>query len=127
MKPEELITQIGKKIRDIRKEKNIDQNYIAKQLNVTQSHISHIENGHQDPGVLGLFSVSQVLQTSFLDFLPPELKATTNINFNDNSIQNNQGHVHAQGSISINLSIPKTKEELAAVMDIISKAGELQK
>jgi transcriptional regulator with XRE-family HTH domain len=127
MKAEELNVKIGKKIRDIRKEKNIDQSYLAKHLKVTQSHISHIENGHQDAGIVGLFQIATVLQQSFAEFLPTELLTNTNNSFHDNSIQNNQGHVLAQGSLSINVGIPKNQQELDAVVDLLKKASNMSK
>jgi transcriptional regulator with XRE-family HTH domain len=127
MKADELNIQIGKKIRDIRKEKNIDQSYLAKHLNVTQSHISHIENGHQDAGIVGLFQIANVLQHSFTEFQPKELLHSTNNSFRDNSIQNNQGHVFAQGSLSINVGIPKNQQELDAVVDLLKKASNISR
>lgn len=62
------ISGIGKKIRDIRKEKNLFASDIAKKANVSNGLISRIENGRTVPSLPVLLSIIQALEIQPGDF-----------------------------------------------------------
>ncbi|MFY8068779.1 MAG: helix-turn-helix domain-containing protein [Flavobacterium sp.] len=56
------------KIKKIRLEKNLTQEYVAEQLNISQSYYAKIENGKKELTLNLLFNISKVLNadTTFL-------------------------------------------------------------
>ena len=51
------------KIKKIRLEKNLTQEYVAEQLNISQSYYAKIENGKKELTLNLLFNISKVLNT----------------------------------------------------------------
>jgi len=62
------ITGIGRKIRTIRKEKQLFASDIAKKANVSNGLISRIENGRTVPSLPVLFAIIQALDVQPGDF-----------------------------------------------------------
>lgn len=62
------ISGIGKRIRDIRKERNLLATDIAKRANVSNGLISRIENGRTVPSLPVLLAIIQALEIQPVDF-----------------------------------------------------------
>lgn len=61
--------KLGERIRKIRKEKNLTQEYLAEQTNLTHVQIGNIEKARSKPSIDSLVSISNVLQTSIDELL----------------------------------------------------------
>ena len=57
-------TAIGKRIRAKRKQKDLSQEELAEMVNITVSHLKHIESGHRKPSVDLLFEIMRILNLS---------------------------------------------------------------
>ena len=55
---------IGKKLKEIRQNKNFTQEFVATSVGVNTSHISNIENGKVKISLTTLFNVCNVLGTT---------------------------------------------------------------
>jgi len=55
---------LGNAIRQARLDKNISQEQLAEMVDITPTHIKHIEGGHRKPSVDVLFKIIEVLQLS---------------------------------------------------------------
>lgn len=62
------LSGIGKRIRDVRKEKNLLASDIAKRANVSNGLISRIENGRTVPSLPVLLAIIQALELQPVDF-----------------------------------------------------------
>lgn len=60
--------QLGKKIKERRKDLKITQERLAADLNVNPSHISNIENARSYPSLTALFTISNSLECG-IDYL----------------------------------------------------------
>ena len=58
---------LGKRIREIRKNKGINQEKLAELINVEPATISNIENGKNYPSMINLENILNVLDSSFTD------------------------------------------------------------
>jgi len=50
---------IAERLRELRSEKNLGQNQVASDLNLSNASISYWETGKQEPGALALFKLAQ--------------------------------------------------------------------
>lgn len=64
--------RIGLKIKEIRKSRNLTQEYIGNRLDVNASHISNIEGGRAHPSLTALVQIANVLECSIDCFLKDE-------------------------------------------------------
>ncbi|MBE7172348.1 MAG: helix-turn-helix transcriptional regulator [Williamsia sp.] len=62
---------IGDKIRLARKERGIDQESLAKCVNLTRTSIINIEKGRQCPSILQIWQMAQYLNVNFTELVPP--------------------------------------------------------
>lgn len=60
---------IGRAIREIRKEKDIRQKEVILKLNITPGAFSHIENSDYIPRIQSLHRIAQALNTSTIEIL----------------------------------------------------------
>jgi len=67
---------LGKRLRDLRKRKGINQEKLAELINVDPTTISNIENGKNYPSMINLENLLAVLDISFLDAFDFEHKNT---------------------------------------------------
>ena len=67
---------LGKRLRELRKRKGINQEKLAELINVDPTTISNIENGKNYPSMINLENLSAVLDSSFLDAFDFEHKNT---------------------------------------------------
>lgn len=56
--------RLGNAIRSARMSRGISQEYLAEILDVTPTHIRHIESGHRKPSIELLFQLAQMLDLS---------------------------------------------------------------
>ena len=58
---------LGKRIRELRKRKNINQEQLAELIRVEPATISNIENGKNYPSMINLENITKVLGVNFQD------------------------------------------------------------
>ncbi len=58
---------LGKRLRELRKKKNINQEKLAELINVDPTTISNIENGKNYPSMINLENLLSVLGCTFVD------------------------------------------------------------
>ena len=58
---------LGKRLRELRKRKGINQEQLAEMIDVDPTTISNIENGKNYPSLVNLENLLNVLNSSFLD------------------------------------------------------------
>ena len=58
------LRDIGSRIRDARKERNLDQAALAEKLNISMSHMSDIENGRTNFSIEVFMRITEALQVS---------------------------------------------------------------
>lgn len=61
--------QLGTALREARLKKNYTQEYLAELLNITPTHMKHIESGHRKPSIEVYFKMVEVLGFSTDAFL----------------------------------------------------------
>lgn len=66
------VDQLGNAIRRARMEKRLTQEELAEQLDITPTHLKHLESGHRKPSVEVLFHLAVVLNLSLDQLLFPE-------------------------------------------------------
>lgn len=71
-------TLLGKRLRELRKRKGINQEKLAELINVDPTTISNIENGKNYPSLLNLENLLDVLDSSFLEAFDFAHKNTQN-------------------------------------------------
>ncbi len=69
-KIDEIYIEIGKKIRDIRENKHISQETLAKSVGLTRTSITNIEKGRQKLLVHTLINIAQELSIDVKTLLP---------------------------------------------------------
>lgn len=67
---------LGKRLRELRKRKGLNQEKLAELINVDPTTISNIENGKNYPSMINLENLLAVLDSSFLDAFDFEHKNT---------------------------------------------------
>ncbi len=67
---------LGRRLRELRKRKGINQEKLAELINVDPTTISNIENGKNYPSMINLENLLAVLDSSFLDAFDFEHKNT---------------------------------------------------
>lgn len=69
MKKEQLLKKLGKRIREIRKEKGISQVQLAAEVNKDQQSIQRLEAGKINPSIYYLSEISAGLNTPLSELL----------------------------------------------------------
>ena len=64
MKCEQELALLREAIRNERKDKRITQEELAEMLEVSPTHIKHIESGHRKPSIEILFEITKILNIS---------------------------------------------------------------
>ena len=70
MDAEQLNSDIGRKIRDLRKQNGLTQQELADRAELTKGFISQLERGQVSPSVVTLFDLIECLGTTPADFFP---------------------------------------------------------
>ncbi len=84
---------IGDKIRKIRTEKGISQEYLGNKIGASQNVITNIESGKRSPSLEELYKISETLEEPFFKFLDLPM----NVEFNNCSNCQNLStitHIH---------------------------------
>lgn len=68
MDAEMIMTDIGKKLRDLRKQNGLTQQELADRAELTKGFISQLENGQVTPSLVTLFDLIECLGTTPADF-----------------------------------------------------------
>ena len=68
---------LGKRLRELRKRKGINQEKLAELISVEPATISNIENGKNYPSMMNLEAILNVLGFNFVDVFDFEHKKTT--------------------------------------------------
>ena len=68
-----MVNRVHNKIRSIRIEKNLSQEYMATLLNISQSYYAKIENGKKEMSIKMFFDILKILEVDVLSFVS-ELK-----------------------------------------------------
>ncbi len=63
---------LGSAVKIARQRKNLSQEALAEILDITPTHLKHIESGHRNPSIALLFKIARVLQMSLDDVIFPE-------------------------------------------------------
>jgi transcriptional regulator with XRE-family HTH domain len=63
------LTNIGLRIKEIRKKNNIKQDKLAKALNTSQPQISRLEKGEQEGSILAYKRIAEVLGVAIEDLV----------------------------------------------------------
>ena len=72
MEPDKIA--LGSAIKIARQKKDLSQEALAEILDITPTHLKHIESGHRNPSIQLLFKIARVLQMSLDDVIFPERK-----------------------------------------------------
>ncbi len=68
--------KLGNAIRRARIEKNISQEKLAEMLDITPTHLKHLESEHRRPSVEVLFNLAEILHFSIDDLIFEEREKT---------------------------------------------------
>lgn len=63
-----MVNRVHNKIRLIRIEKNLSQEYIATCLNISQSYYAKIENGKKEMSIKMFFDILNILEKDIISF-----------------------------------------------------------
>ena len=72
MNCEQELTALREAIRNERKNKRITQEKLAEMLEVSPTHVKHIESGHRKPSVEILFALAKILNISLDEVVFPK-------------------------------------------------------
>lgn len=72
MNYEQDLTALREAIRNERKNKRITQEELAEMLEVSPTHVKHIESGHRKPSVEILFALAKILNISLDEVVFPK-------------------------------------------------------
>lgn len=77
----ELYTRIGERIRNLRRDKNLSLNELAKKTGFAKSYLSQIENLKREPSISALSQVAHVLGVDVLFLISGEMQNSAVQNF----------------------------------------------
>lgn len=72
MNCEQELTALREAIRNERKNKRITQEELAEMLEVSPTHVKHIESGHRKPSIEILFGLAKILNISLDEVVFPK-------------------------------------------------------
>ena len=72
MNCEQELTALREAIRNERKNKRITQEELAEMLEVSPTHVKHIESGHRKPSIEILFELAKILNISLDEVVFPK-------------------------------------------------------
>ncbi|MDR0970017.1 MAG: helix-turn-helix domain-containing protein, partial [Lentimicrobiaceae bacterium] len=105
--------QIGQRIMELRKNKGLSQEDLAKSIEMSRPSLAQIELGNRNIDVFELFRLSQVLEFSLDEFLSPDFKT-------DKVLQHEQPKVEEKSDLRIsvpNLNVNKFKNVLLYILE----------
>jgi transcriptional regulator with XRE-family HTH domain len=69
---DEAVVNLGARLREVRVASGMSLRAVARELNVSPSFVSQLENGHSRPSVATLYSLAQLLNVSMDQLFEPE-------------------------------------------------------
>ncbi len=70
---------IGKKIRQIRKEKGFSQEELSEKIDISPRHMCTIENGNSFPSIETFIKIAEILDININDFFNLNLESSDNL------------------------------------------------
>lgn len=70
---------IGKKIRQIRKEKGLSQEELSEKIDISPRHMCTIENGNSFPSIETFIKIAEILDININDFFNLNLESSDNL------------------------------------------------
>ena len=70
---------IGKKIRQIRKEKGFSQEELSEKIDISPRHMCTIENGNSFPSIETFIKIAEILYININDFFNLNLESSDNL------------------------------------------------
>ena len=114
-------TEVGKKLKQARLNKNLSQDFMAEMLDVSQKTYSNFENNKTTPNFSQIEEISKILDISILDFL----EDTEKYNFYQNNTGTNNGFVVNNFSEKLieqyELRIKKLEEENVYLKSLLDR------
>lgn len=105
--------KIGRRIMELRKNKGLSQENLAKSIGMSRPSLAQIELGNRNFDVFELFRISQVLEFSLDDFLSPDFKI-------DEEVENEQPVIEEKPDLRISvpdLKVGKFKNVLLYILE----------
>ena len=62
--------KLGKKVKKLRKQKGLTQEGLAEKLNISRTHMGHIEQGRKSPSLKLLSKLAKALRVKVKDIFP---------------------------------------------------------
>jgi transcriptional regulator with XRE-family HTH domain len=90
---------IGKNIKQIREFKNISQDFVAHELEISQSTYAKIENGQLIPKIDRLQNIAKILEVD----LSALINSTNNFTINFNAQANQSGYINTQSNSLVDI------------------------
>jgi DNA-binding helix-turn-helix protein len=112
---------LGKKLKQVRLNKNLSQDFMAEMLEVSQKTYSNFENNKTKPDFSQIEKISKILDVSILEFL----EDTEKYNFYQNNTGTNNGFVVNNFSEKLieqyELRIKKLEEENVYLKSLLDR------
>ena len=71
-RPHPYLAQLGKRVRDLRRQKKWTQEDLEGKAKIERVYLSRIEGGRQNPSILTLRALARAFKVTIADLLPPE-------------------------------------------------------
>lgn len=62
-----ILIDLGKQLKEIRKEKGITQEKLAENVNIHQTYVGKLEAGKRNPSIVMLYKISRALEIKLTD------------------------------------------------------------
>lgn len=72
----EFLATLGKRVRDIRERRGMTRKLVAREADVSERHLAHIESGEGNVSIVLLRHISRALGVSLIELLVPETEDT---------------------------------------------------
>lgn len=72
----EFLGSLGKRVREIRERRGMTRKLVAREADVSERHLAHIETGEGNVSIVLLRHISRALGVSLIDLLVPEVEDT---------------------------------------------------
>ncbi|MBL0358806.1 MAG: helix-turn-helix transcriptional regulator [Chitinophagaceae bacterium] len=67
-----LLSQMGSRIRELRKNKRMTQDALAEKCDFEKARLSRIETGQTNPTIRSLFKISKALEVNIAELFPEQ-------------------------------------------------------
>ncbi len=105
-----IYLEIGDKLKQLREQKGLSQNSLAKMVGLTRTAIIHIEKGRQKAPLDKLYYIAESLETDIFDIIPPMRRP-------------NAGHNRLISQLDIASRKRMEADELSQIFEAIEQRG----